>query len=1146
MKRLLALFLALIMVCTLLPVSALAAGTDTLTVSGKEYTASASGTGWSWDAAKKTLTLSGYDGSAIKYGGDLTVVLKGTNTISLAKDAKSGISVGGKLTINKTSSSASDTLTIKQTVAASPSNLIQTGKDDEAHACVINGGTVTLKNEVVGGTGTGIANMTVVNNDARLNITAPYRGVGSTLKTNTSGAVTVTTNGSNSFAAAVCSLDANGTGTVTLNAPTPAVTVCESLNIASTAGKVVLNGYTKVANDPVDNYSVAYNKKVQGVDNYYEGSYTTDPNGNPGYYLCNSSGQPLSSATYQTVDGQPLAIMDSKLLDLSGLKVGTKYESTVAVINATRGGSGGYVFSVASGKLPAGLTMDAKTGRISGTPSAASEAGSFVVSVKDSKGTTAQVTINYSAVKASEEFLYVDYSDNSSYIKFNVKTDKVGLGWSYTASNKTLTLKGYNAGPIKCDTDLNIVLSGTNTVTLPGPASEGISVNGKLTITKTNSTLGDTLTVKQTTTTTSADLIVTGSAGQAQSLEVNGGTVNLVGAAGATGTSGITNWAYVNNDARLNITAAYRGAASRLIANTSGDIRITVNGTKDGAAAAYLLNTSGSGSVTLSATGTATTVYNALTVASTSGSVALNGYTKVSATPYNNFSVASNKTLQGNNAYYFGYRTSTATTGSGYYLTDSAGKPLESAVIVSKANLPLTIMDSAMFDLPATMVGIKLNREIYLSCATYGGAGGYSYSIKSGSALPAGLTVNKATGTISGTPTSSASAGSFVVVVTDKAGATAEVTINYGKISVDKVGVPSVTGGNDPETGKPRFTWNPVDGAAKYEVYRSGTKNGTYSLYCTTTGTSYTNTSASAGSTYYYKVRAIGYDGKAGSYSAIKERTCDCARPVVTAGNSATSGKVTLKWTAVTGAKSYAIYRSTSIDGTYTKMYTTTSTSYTNSTSKGGVTYYYKVYALSSRTTYADSAAALVGPCVCKCAAPTVTSGNNASSGKITLKWSAVEGATKYEIWRSGTKNGTYTRMYTTTSTSYTNSTSYAGYTYYYKVKAVCGTNAAANSEFSAIKERTCDCARPVVKISLNNGDPRLTWDKVYNADSYTVYRATTANGTYSKMYTTKYTSYTNTSAVAGKTYYYKVVANCSRSSYATSAYSNVVHILAK
>ena len=60
MKRLLALFLALIMVCALLPLSAFAANASTLTISGKEYTASASGTGWSWDASKNVLTLSGF------------------------------------------------------------------------------------------------------------------------------------------------------------------------------------------------------------------------------------------------------------------------------------------------------------------------------------------------------------------------------------------------------------------------------------------------------------------------------------------------------------------------------------------------------------------------------------------------------------------------------------------------------------------------------------------------------------------------------------------------------------------------------------------------------------------------------------------------------------------------------------------------------------------------------------------------------------------------------------------------------------------------------------------------------------------------------------------------------------------------------
>lgn len=1147
MKRLLALFLAVIMVCTLLPMSAFAADAA-LTIGGKDYTASASGTGWSWDAAKKTLTLNGYSGGAIKYDGDLTITLKGKNTITLAKDAKSGIAVSGKLTINKSTATASDTLTVKQTVAASPSNLIQTGGTDEAHACIINGGTVTLKNDVVGGTGKGIANMAVVNNDAVLSITAPYQGVGSTLKTKTTGAVTVTTNGTNSFAAAARSLEASGTGTVTLKATAPAVTVSDSLKIASTAGKVVLNGYTKVAGDPVDNYSVAYNKKVQGVDNYYEGSYTTDPSGNPGYYLCDSNGSPLSSATYQTVADQPLAIMDSKLLDLKGLEVATKYESTIALVNATRGGSGGYTYSLKYGsKLPAGLTLNSKTGRISGTPTTAQEGGSFVAVVTDSKGATAQVTINYSAVKASEKFLYIDFSGSDSYTKFNVNTDKNGLGWSYTAATKTLTLAGYNAGPIKCDTDLNIALSGANTVTLPGPSLEGISVNGKLTVTKTNNSFADSLTVKQVTTTTSANLIVTGGSDAAKSLVIDGGTINLIKAEGAADTVGVKYGAYVNNDANVTITAGYRGIGGSLVAKTSGGVSVSVDGAKLGAAAVYSLNTSGSGTVTLTASGAATTVYNSLTVAGDAGSVALNGYTRVSGTPYSKFALASNKTIQGSSGYYMGYRTSTGTTGSGYYLTDSAGKPLSSAVIVSQASLPLTIMDSALFDIPASTVGVKLSREIYLSCATYGGAGGYSYSIKSGSALPAGLAINKATGAISGTPTKSAAAGSFVVVVTDSAGATAEVTINYAKVSVDKVVAPTVNMSNVASTGKPKVTWKAVDGAEKYQVYRATSKTGTYSLLLTTKGLTCINTGAKVGETYYYKVRAIGFDGKAGPFSSIKYRTCDCPRPVVTAGNVASSGKITLKWSAIDGASSYKVYRSASLDGADTKLITTTTkTSVTHTGAAAGKTYYYKVRAVSSKTSAANSAYTLVGPVVCKCARPVVTAGNNATTGKVTLKWAAVTGATKYEIWRATSSSGKYTKIYTTTYKSFTNTSTNAGYTYYYKVKAVCGTNTNANSAFSTAVKRTCDCAAPVVKIALSKGKPRLTWDKVDGATSYVIYRATTANGTYSKLFTTGGTSMTNTGAVSGKTYYYKVVAVSSRTTAATSAYSNVVHILSK
>ncbi|MGN0551400.1 MAG: leucine-rich repeat protein [Acutalibacteraceae bacterium] len=58
---------------------------------------------------------------------------------------------------------------------------------------------------------------------------------------------------------------------------------------------------------------------------------------------------------------------------------------------------------------------------------------------------------------------------------------------------------------------------------------------------------------------------------------------------------------------------------------------------------------------------------------------------------------------------------------------------------------------------------------------------------------------------------------------------------------------------------------------------------------------------------------------------------------------SATSAAIS--WSKQTGAKGYMIYRSTSKNGTYTKIKTTTSTKYTNTGLKKGKTYYYKVRA---------------------------------------------------------------------------------------------------------------------------------------------------------------------------------------------------------
>ena len=254
---------------------------------------------------------------------------------------------------------------------------------------------------------------------------------------------------------------------------------------------------------------------------------------------------------------------------------------------------------------------------------------------------------------------------------------------------------------------------------------------------------------------------------------------------------------------------------------------------------------------------------------------------------------------------------------------------------------------------------------------------------------------------------------------------------------------PAVTGGNDAQ-GRPTLKWNAVTGAAKYEVYRARSKDGTYTKYSTTTGTAYTNSSyLTSGATYYYKVRALDANGNAGPYSAVVSVTCrlKLTAPTVTGGTDA-QGRPTLKWNAVTGAAKYEVYRARSKDGDYIKYSTVTGTSYTNTSYiENGNTYYYKVRALDANGT-AGAWSSIVSvtyraASTGTLSAPTVTGGND-SQGRPTLKWNAVSGAAKYEVYRARSKNGDYIKYSTVTGTSYTN-ISYIenGNTYYYKVRAL-------------------------------------------------------------------------------------------------------------
>ena len=165
--------------------------------------------------------------------------------------------------------------------------------------------------------------------------------------------------------------------------------------------------------------------------------------------------------------------------------------------------------------------------------------------------------------------------------------------------------------------------------------------------------------------------------------------------------------------------------------------------------------------------------------------------------------------------------------------------------------------------------------------------------------------------------------------------------------------------------------------------------------------------------------------------------------------SSSSYNTIKISWNKVCCAKKYVVYRSTSKNGTYKKVKTTTSTSWKDTGRTCGKTYYYKVRAYNGKYgSYSSIKSGKAKPN--KVSGVSVTSGTN----KATISWSKVSGATKYKVYRSTSKSGTYSLVKTTSSTSWTDTSVKNSKTYYYKVRA-CRTVSGSNiyGSYSSIKK---------------------------------------------------------------------------------------------
>jgi len=177
---------------------------------------------------------------------------------------------------------------------------------------------------------------------------------------------------------------------------------------------------------------------------------------------------------------------------------------------------------------------------------------------------------------------------------------------------------------------------------------------------------------------------------------------------------------------------------------------------------------------------------------------------------------------------------------------------------------------------------------------------------------------------------------------------------------------------------------------------------------------------------------------------------------------------------------------------------------------------------------------------------PTVPASLTATpgSGSVTLSWTAVSGATSYNVYQSTTSGGEGSAPVAIgiTGTTYTATGLTNGKPYYFEVAAVNSAGIGAiSSEATATPSYMAGLPGvPVLAASAGNGQATLSWTAASGASSYNIYEATAAGGEGSTPIATGITdtSYTATGLTNETTYFFQVSAT---NSVGTSKLSNEV-----
>ncbi len=352
-------------------------------------------------------------------------------------------------------------------------------------------------------------------------------------------------------------------------------------------------------------------------------------------------------------------------------------------------------------------------------------------------------------------------------------------------------------------------------------------------------------------------------------------------------------------------------------------------------------------------------------------------------------------------------------------------------------------------------------------------------------------------------------------------------TLAKPSLSVSKSGDTSV-----------KLSWKEIPGAEAYQIFRKE-KNGSYTRIKTVTGlenVSYQDTKAVPGKLYYYKIRAYLklYGGNLRSSNSA-EKTADLrtVKPTWKSIKVTNYARATLSWNGedVTG---YRIYRKTD-NGAYKclkTIKTPSTTSFKDTTIQPGHTYSYRMrcYRKINGKSY-FSYYSKVKTIKVAMSAASLNKAAVSGGSKVKLSWAPDAKAQGYQIFRSDSANGKFTRVKSISNpakSSWSDTSVAGGKKYYYKIRTYIKTvQGTATSSYSNVLSVNTTLQKPVLKaVKSVSAGIKATWKKASNATGYKVYRSTSKNGPYQqvkRIAANGTVAWTDKNVSKGKTYYYKI-----------------------